>query len=159
MIRSYSELYNINCKILRFFTVYGPYGRPDMAVFSFVKKIINNQTINLYNFGNHSRDFTYIDDVIKGIYKTSFKEKLKEQKFNIYNIAAGKNEKLIKLVKIIEEKLGKKAKIKYKSLQLGDMKNTHANIDKIKKFYKNHKPTSIEKGIEAFLRWYEGFYK
>ena len=89
MIKSYCNLYKIQSLVLRFFTVYGPYGRPDMAVYKFVKKIKSNQPIALFNYGRHSRDFTYIDDVIKNIYHLSFKKNLKKDNFDVFNIASG----------------------------------------------------------------------
>ena len=159
MIKSYCNLYKIQSLALRFFTVYGPYGRPDMAVYKFVKKIKSNQTIALFNYGRHSRDFTYIDDVIKNIYHLSFKKNLKKNNFEVFNIAAGKNEKLIDLVKIIEKVIKKKAKIKYEGLQTGDMQDTHADVSKLKKEFYNYKPTSLNKGIKKFIEWYEDFYK
>ena len=157
----YSKFYNINCIGLRFFTVYGPYGRPDMALFKFVKNIYLNKPIDLYNYGNHKRDFTYIDDTIKAIMLII--DKMKLNKFyginKIYNVSKGKGEKLIDFLKIIEKKIGKKANINYLSMQNGDMKNTHGSISKIKKDYNFNPKTTIDNGIEKFVNWYKKFYE
>lgn len=156
MIKSYSHLYNIEAIIFRFFTVYGPYGRPDMAIYNFVEKILNNKKITLFNNGNHSRDFTFIDDLIKSVYRISFKKRSKKKNhYQIYNVAAGENIKLKKLITLIEKITKKKANIKYTSIQKGDMKDTHANINKLKKYYSNYNSIDFEKGIEKFIKWYK----
>ena len=133
---SYSCLFNLETIGLRFFTVYGPWGRPDMALFKFVKNIINKKTIDVYNYGNHNRDFTYIDDIVSGIdllvkSKKIFKQKPKKIKshtsvfpFRIFNIGNSKSVKLMDYIKIIEKNLNMKAKKKYLPLQKGDIKIT-----------------------------------
>ena len=173
MAHSYSHLYNIPTTGLRFFTVYGPWGRPDMAIFKFVKAIKNNTKIKVYNYGNSERDFTYIDDVVNGILK--IRNKIPKQNklwkkdnisiakssapYAIYNVGSGKTIKLNKLIKIIENVVGKKAKIKYESIQPGDVASTISDnkdlIDLI-----NYKPQyDIEKGVKSFYKWYKKNYK
>ena len=131
---SYSRLYKIRCTGLRFFTVYGPWGRPDMALFKFVKNIFNNKSINIYNKGHHYRDFTYIDDVIYLTLKISESKKFfnKESYHRILNIGTGNPEPLKKYLNIIENKIGKKAKVKYLKIQKGDMVKTYACVNKLK---------------------------
>ena len=154
---SYNKVYKINCIGLRFFTVYGPWGRPDMALFKFVKNILKNKEIEVYNFGDMSRDFTYIDDVVEGIFKL-FKKDLKKGN-HIFNIGNSSPVKLMDFVKKIEEKLNKKAKIKYKPLQVGDVKSTYANTKKLKQIINFQPSTKIQKGIEDFVDWYLQYYK
>jgi len=154
MAYSYSSTYKLPCTGLRFFTVYGPYGRPDMAIYKFTENIINNKPIDLYNHGNHQRDFTYIDDVISAINSLLFKEIKNKIPFKIFNIGKGYSNTLMEYLREIEKNLGKKAKLKNKSLQPGDIKKTHADISSLKK-YINYKPkTDIKLGINKFVSWY-----
>ncbi len=158
MAHSYSYTYNIPCTGVRFFTVYGPFGRPDMALFKFTKNIIENKKVELYNNGNHLRDFTYIDDIIEGIYSLTFKSSKKSVPFNIFNIGNGNPKKLLNYLKLIEKNLQKKAKIKKLPLQKGDIIKTHSDIRKLKK-YSNYKPkTDIDIGISKFIEWYKDYY-
>ena len=147
---------------LRFFTVYGPWGRPDMAIFKFTKKILNNQPIQIFNHGNHFRDFTYIDDIVNGIIKASKRKNLKKNKlktnFEILNIGYGQPVKLMDCVKILEKNLGKTAKKKYLSFQKGDMHKTYSNNNKIEKMIKYKTSTNIEEGIKKFVMWYKKYY-
>ncbi len=161
MAYSYSKLYQIEMVCLRFFTVYGPWGRPDMALFDFVKKIINKKSITLFNYGKHTRDFTYIDDAVKGIEKSlHFKfKKLTKIKYIVFNVGYGKNVELITFVKIIEKLLNIKAKIKFLPLQKGDVVNTFSNISKTKKYLKYNPKININSGIKKFLDWYMKYYK
>ncbi len=156
---SYSNLYKLPCTGLRFFTVYGPYGRPDMALFKFTKNIIKGKQIELYNNGNHTRDFTYIDDVVESIYKILLKPNLKKIPYNILNICSNNPISLINFIKIIEKNLKTKAKIKYLSFQKGDVKKTHGNNLKVKKYLKNYKMIKIEDGVSRFINWYKTYYK
>lgn len=170
---SYSYIYKLPTTGLRFFTVYGPWGRPDMALFKFTKNILSNKKIEIFNFGDHSRDFTYIDDIVQGIVKSinkipktnkNFKflnPKLGESTapFTIYNIGNGKKVKLMKYVSEIEKYLNKDAKKKYKKLQKGDIQDTHSNLQKIKKNLGYKSKTSIKIGIKNFLNWYLRYYK
>ena len=157
MAYSYSCLFNLKCIGLRFFTVYGPWGRPDMSLFRFVESILKNKFIEIYNKGNHYRDFTYIDDCISGILKiTNIKMK---RNFEVFNIASGKPIKLLKFIEIIEKKLGINAKKKYLGLQKGDSIGTFASIKKISTLTKYKPMVSIEEGISIFVNWYKSFYK
>lgn len=161
MAHSYSTLYKIETVCLRFFTVYGPWGRPDMALFDFVKKIIEKKPINLFNNGKHSRDFTYIDDVVDGIKKCLVFKFLKKdkKKFIIFNIGYGKSVKLITFVKTIEQFLRTKAKLNFLPLQKGDIIKTYSNISRTKKYLKYNPKTQISVGINKFVKWYLTYYK
>ncbi len=149
---SYANIYNLNSTALRFFTVYGPYGRPDMALYKFTKNILENKKIDLYNKGNHIRDFTYIDDVVESLVLL-FKVK-KNNTFEVYNIAGGKPESLKKYIKEIEKNLKLDAKFRNLSLQKGDIVKTHASSNKLSKAIKYKPKTRISKGIENFIKWY-----
>jgi len=159
LAHSYSYIYNLPCTALRFFTVYGPYGRPDMALFKFTKNILENKKIQLYNNGNHSRDFTYISDIVSGIYSVLKKNNRTKNLFNIFNIGNGNSRKLKDYLKTIEKKLNKKAKITNLPLQLGDIRKTHSDISVLNN-YSNYLPkTDIEEGIDKFIDWYLEYYK
>ena len=165
MAYSYSHLYNIPCTGLRFFTVYGPWGRPDMAYFKFVKQILNNETINIFGQGNMARDFTYIDDVVTALVSLISiipKINLKKKKFaphEIFNIGNNKSEKLERFIHIIERELNKKAIRNYMEMQPGDVINTWADTKKINKVLKFSPEISIEEGLPLFIRWYKSHYK
>ena len=128
MAHSYSYIYKIPCTGVRFFTVYGPFGRPDMALFKFTKNILNNKPIELFNKGNHLRDFTYVDDIVDGIYLLIKKQSKKSIPYEIFNIGNGNPKKLLDYLKNIEKNLNKKAKIKKLPLQTGDIVKTHSDI-------------------------------
>ncbi len=155
MAKSYSHLFELNTIGLRFFTVYGPWGRPDMAMYIFADKISNNQPIQVFNNGIMKRDFTYISDIIQGVV-ASIESTFKCEVFNLGN---NSSENLIDMIKLIEQGLGKKAKIDYMGMQLGDVKETFADIEySIKNL--NYKPTtSIKKGIPKFLDWFMSYKK
>ena len=161
---SYNFQYNIPIVALRFFTVYGPWGRPDMALFNFTKKIFEKKTIEVYNNGNHFRDFTYIDDIVKKVIlvfdKTKVHKKdLLKNKFSIYNIGNGKPQKLMKFIELIEKEINLKAKIKYLPSQQGDMIGTHADMKKFNKDFKKIKNIPLAKGIKNFINWFKKYYK
>ena len=158
---SYSRLYKIRCTGLRFFTVYGPWGRPDMALFKFVKNIFNNKSINIYNRGYHYRDFTYIDDVIYLTIKISKSKKFfnKKNYHRILNIGTGNPEPLKKYLNIIENKIGKRAKVKNLEIQKGDMVKTYACVKKLKKIVNIKNRINLEKGISNFVEWYKDYHK
>jgi len=159
LAHSYSYIYNLPCTALRFFTVYGPYGRPDMALFKFTKNILENKKIQLYNNGNHSRDFTYISDIVSGIFSILKKNNKTNNLFNTFNIGNGNSRKLKDYLKTIEKKLNKKAKITNLPLQLGDIKKTHSDISSLNN-YSNYMPkTDIEEGIDKFIDWYLEYYR
>jgi UDP-glucuronate 4-epimerase len=160
MAFSYSHLYNLKCTGLRFFTVYGPWGRPDMAYFKFVKNIINDVPIDVYGNGKVSRDFTFIDDIVEGVISAlDLGEKMINN--NIYEIFNLGNNKLVDVksfIETIERILDKKAIKNYVEMQLGDMDKTLACIDK-SKYVLNYSPkTNIEEGLKVFINWYKKFY-
>ena len=153
----YSHLFKIKCIGLRFFTVYGPWGRPDMATFIFTKKILENKKINIFNYGNMKRDFTYIDDIVKGI-KGAVNLK-GDYKHKIYNLGNNKPESLKRFIAIIEKKLGIKAKRNLLPMQPGDVAKTSANIVESRKELNFNPKTSIIEGIPRFIDWYKQYYK
>ena len=173
MGHSYSYINNLPITFLRFFTVYGPWGRPDMSLFLFVKNIINNKPIFINNKGNHSRDFTYVDDITDGVIKVFKKIPKKNKKWNpksldqsssvapfkIINLGNGKRIKLMKYVNLIEKKLGKKAKVIFKGMQKGDIKDTLSDLNDTKKYISYKPKTKINKGISNFIDWYKSYYK
>jgi UDP-glucuronate 4-epimerase len=153
----YSNLYNMNFIGLRFFTVYGPWGRPDMSPFIFVKKILEKKKIALYDNGKGSRDFTYIDDVSLSILKIVDKFRIDKKLPNneIFNIGYGNPIRVIDFIKIIEKNLNIKAKILMKNLRRVDMKKTYSNSKKFLKFYKFKPSTSLQEGMGKFIKWYK----
>ena len=156
---SYSYIYNLPTTGLRFFTVYGPYGRPDMAIFKFTKNILNNKKINLFNHGKHTRDFTFINYVAEAVVKIIDKYPSQKIPYEIYNIGGSKPITLMNFINILEKNLGKKAKIKYLKLQKGDVKKTHAsNAKLIKKINFKSKPLDVKFGVKLFTEWYKNFY-
>jgi UDP-glucuronate 4-epimerase len=173
MAHAYSYLYKLPTTGLRFFTVYGPWGRPDMALFKFTKAILEEKQIDVYNHGNHTRDFTYIDDIVKGLTKTIDNQATKDSNWNsnhpnpasskapwrIYNIGNNKPVKLMYYIEILEKTLKKKAKINFLPLQPGDVSDTYASTESLKQNF-NYKPsTSVEDGISNFVSWYKEFYQ
>ena len=160
MANAYNDLYKINFIGLRFFTVYGPWGRPDMSIHKFTNLIINNKPIDVFNYGKHSRDFTYIDDVVEGISLVSLKKNkyFSNNYSEIYNIGGDHPVTLNTLIKEIEKNLGKKAKKNLMPLQMGDVKKTVSNIKKMKKHYGFSPKTSINEGIKNFVDWYKSYY-
>mgnify|MGYP001174540799 CR=1 FL=1 len=159
MAYSYSNLYNIKILGLRFFTAYGPYGRPDMAYYKFTKKIINGKKIDLFNNGNHMRDFTYIDDVINAILILEKNFKKIKSKFEIFNIGASRPISLKFFLSILEKNLGKKAKTRMISFQKGDVTITRASISKLTKLTGFRPRIEISDGIKKFIKWYKDFHK
>mgnify|MGYP006074977193 CR=1 FL=1 len=173
MAHTYSYLYQLPTTGLRFFTVYGPWGRPDMALFKFTKNILEGKQIDVFNHGKHTRDFTYIDDIVEGIIKTLDNPATSNGNWNskqpdpatskapwcIYNIGNNKPVQLMDYIDALEKTIGKKAKINFLPLQLGDVPDTYADIDNLKiKF--NYKPsTSVIKGVFNFVKWYKDYYQ
>ena len=153
LAESYSRNFRLRCVGLRFFTVYGPFGRPDMAYYSFLENLKKNRKIKVFNKGKMKRDFTYIDDVVSGILSV-IKTKI-NNKHEILNIGKGKPDNLMSLIYFLEKNYNKKFKIDYiKNIPLGDIRKTFANVDKAKKII-NWKPkTSLKIGIEKFVSWY-----
>ena len=162
MAYSYSNIYKLNTVGLRFFTVYGPFGRPDMTPFNFLNQFFKNETIKIFNFGKHERDFTFIEDTINTIillFKEYEKKKKLNSHFEIFNIARGKSEKLLNYIELLEKILGKKIKKKFIKVQSGDVEKTFACIKKIKQFTKYKARFDIKFGILNFVNWYKSFYK
>lgn len=154
----YSDLYNINSIGLRFFTVYGPWGRPDMAYFSFTSAIINDEEILIYNNGNLERDFTYIDDVVTGLIEIVEGDFSLIKNHEIFNIGRGRPVSLMYFVKTLEKNIGKKAKTKMVGMQPGDVNVTFSDTKKLEKIY-NYKPeTDFETGLSNFYNWYKNYY-
>ena len=158
MAHSYSQRYNIETIGLRFFTVYGPWGRPDMALFLFTKAILNAQPIKVFNNGNLSRDFTYIDDIIDGVEATLLKPSKNKQLYKLYNIGNSQPVQLLDFIKAIEKSTGKTAKKLLMPMQAGDVNRTWANVEQFKTDYDSQPSTSIASGVEAFVGWYKSYY-
>lgn len=154
---SYSHLYKLPIKILRFFTVYGPWGRPDMAYFQFTQKIIKGKKIKIFNKGNHYRDFTYITDIVDFIEKV-IKTKPNKKLFEILNLGKGKPQKLKDFISIIERKLKKKSNKTYIAMQKGDMLGTYADMRYSKKNYKLKAKVNLKDGIGFFIDWFKKYY-
>ncbi|ELS04635.1 nucleoside-diphosphate-sugar epimerase [Xenococcus sp. PCC 7305] len=167
MAHAYSHLYKIPTTGLRFFTVYGPWGRPDMAYFKFVKAIQTNQPIDVYNFGKMKRDFTYIDDIVEGITRVMRKppqvnidpDNSSQAAYKIYNIGNNSPVELMHFIEVIEQELGKKAQKNMLPMQAGDVPMTYADVDDLMKDVGFKPSTSIETGIHNFIEWYRDYFK
>ncbi|MCJ0971247.1 NAD-dependent epimerase [Mammaliicoccus sciuri] len=172
MAHTYSHLYNLPTTGLRFFTVYGPWGRPDMALFKFTKAIVNDEEIDVYNHGNMMRDFTYVDDIVEAIGRLVKKPAKPNPEwsganpdpsssyapYKIYNIGNNSPVRLMEFVEAIENKLGKKAKKNYMDLQPGDVPETYANVDDLFNNIDFKPETTIQDGVNQFVDWYLGYY-
>ena len=172
MAHSYSHLYQLPTTGLRFFTVYGPWGRPDMALFKFTKAILEDESIDVFNFGNHTRDFTYIDDIINGIVKTIDNPATSNSNWDsnnpdqgnskapwcIFNIGNNNPVKLMDYIKALEENLKKKAKINFLPLQPGDVTDTFASTRRLKEKFDYSPATSVSDGVSKFVKWYKDYY-
>ncbi|MDC0906775.1 NAD-dependent epimerase [Gammaproteobacteria bacterium] len=173
MAHTYSSLYQLPTTGLRFFTVYGPWGRPDMALFTFTKAIIEGKSINLYNNGKHKRDFTYIDDIVTGIIACLDHTPKSDSGWNgktpnpgtsfapwkVYNIGNSNPVELMDYVETLERHLGRKANKRFLPLQQGDVPNTAANVDALIRDVNYSPNTPIEVGIKEFVEWYIDFYR
>jgi UDP-glucuronate 4-epimerase len=157
LAHAFSHIYNLKTTGLRFFTVYGPWGRPDMAYYKFVKAILADEKISVYNHGKLERDFTYIDDIVNGIVRiieAGFISTSKNQNYALYNIGAGNPVKLMDFISIIEKHLSKKAIIEMLPMQNGDVYQTWADINDLIKNYHYTPSTKLDKGIKNFVHWY-----
>jgi UDP-glucuronate 4-epimerase len=162
----YAHLYGLPVIGLRFFTVYGPWGRPDMALFKFCKAIFEGLPIDVYNDGRMLRDFTYIDDVSEGVVRIlqrppevcSSDGSTQTPPYQIYNIGNNRPVELMKLIRVLEEKIGKKATIQFLPMQPGDVPVTYADIEKLSQAVGYHPSTAIEEGVGHFVDWYRGYY-
>ncbi|MGN0376388.1 MAG: NAD-dependent epimerase [Suilimivivens sp.] len=162
MAYSYSKLYQIPLTGLRFFTVYGPMGRPDMAYFKFAKKIMSDKPIQIYNNGDMLRDFTYIDDIVTGVENILCNPPAKDENgaaYKIYNIGNNKPEKLMDYIAVLEKCLGKEAKKEYLPMQPGDVYETYADVSELMTDYGFKPATTIEEGLSKFAQWFLEYYK
>ncbi len=173
MAHTYSSLYQLPTTGLRFFTVYGPWGRPDMALFKFTKNILEGKAIDVYNHGNHKRDFTYIDDIVEGVIRTLDKLPAPNPDWNgdapdsatsyapyrIYNIGNNQPVELMRYIEVLEQCLGKKAEKNMLPLQQGDVPATYADIDALSRDVGFRPDTPIETGIANFVTWYRDYYQ
>jgi UDP-glucuronate 4-epimerase len=172
MAHSYSHLYGVPCTGLRFFTVYGPMGRPDMAYFLFTKAILAGEPINVFNNGKMQRDFTYIDDIVEGVVRIIARPPMPNPDFDkatpdsatswapyhIYNIGNNNVETLMHFIEVLEDCLGRKAVKNYLPMQDGDVTATYANVEDLVRDFDFKPSTSIETGLENFVKWYKGYY-
>lgn len=174
MAHAYAQLFQIPCTGLRFFTVYGPWGRPDMALFKFTKAILAGEPIPVFNHGHHSRDFTYIDDIVKGTLSALLgspaaphpdwdprdpRPDLSSAPYRIFNIGNTTQVKLSRMIEILEDCLGKKAKIEYLPKQAGDVEATWASVEALHQAVGYEASTPIEVGVANFVRWYRDYYQ
>ncbi|MEO0548150.1 MAG: NAD-dependent epimerase [Pseudomonadota bacterium] len=173
MAHSYSHLFGIPTTGLRFFTVYGPWGRPDMALFLFTKNIIEGKPITVFNYGNHTRDFTFVEDIVEGVVRVADQPATpnpdwdgenpdpctSSAPYRVYNIGNNAPVKLMDYVAAVETALDKKAEIEYLPMQLGDVPNTFADVSELQKAVNYTPPTGVEKGVKAFVDWYRLYYK
>jgi len=155
MAYTYHHLFGLNCIGLRFFTVYGPWGRPDMALFKFTKNIISGKQIDVYNNGDMARDFTYIDDIVAGVVVAIDKD----FSYEIFNLARGQSIKLTYYISELERSLGKEAYKNMMPMQPGDVKVTSADISKARKLLDYEPCVSVEEGVANFVDWYREYYK
>jgi UDP-glucuronate 4-epimerase len=173
MAHSYSHLYRMPTTGLRFFTVYGPWGRPDMSLFIFTKKILAGEPIDVFNNGNHSRDFTYVDDIVEGVVRVVDNIAVPNLEwsgnnpdpasstapYRIYNIGNNQPVELMRFIEIIEDCLGKKADKNFLPMQPGDVPSTYADVDDLINDISFSPSTSMETGIARFVEWYIEYYK
>lgn len=172
MAHTYSHLYGLPTTGLRFFTVYGPWGRPDMALFLFTKSILDGKPIDVFNYGNHRRDFTFIDDIVEGVTRTLDKVAAENENwsgdtpdpgtskapFKIYNIGNNNPVNLMDYISTLEDALGKKAEKNMLPLQLGDVPDTYADVQDLVNDVGYKPETTIKEGIGKFVEWYKGYY-
>lgn len=161
MAHTYSHLYNIPTTGLRFFTVYGPWGRPDMAPILFAKAIINGEPISVFNNGDLSRDFTYIDDIVNGVVKVIDKAPISEGQipYKLYNIGCSNPVKLMDFINTLEETIGKKAKMIMKPMQKGDVYQTYADTSSLENDFGYKPKIYLKAGIDYFINWFDNYYK
>lgn len=173
MAHTYSHLYQLPTTGLRFFTVYGPWGRPDMAPFKFTKAISEGNSIDVYNYGNHKRDFTYIDDIVEGVVGSAMHTATSDPSWNalspspssskapwrVYNIGAQTPVHLLTFIETIEQSLGKEAQKNMLPMQPGDVEATYADVEALVEAIGYRPNTSLEQGIKNFVDWYTDFYK
>ncbi len=173
MAHTYSHLYNLPTTGLRFFTVYGPWGRPDMAMFIFTRKILAGEPIDVFNHGHHKRDFTYIDDIVEGVVRTLDRVAAPDTDwsgkhpdpgtsrapYRIYNIGSNNPVELSRFIEVIEERTGKKAMKNFLPMQPGDVPATYANVDSLIEDVGYKPSTTVEEGVARFVDWYRDYYQ
>lgn len=155
---SYSHVYSLPTTGLRFFTVYGPWGRPDMAYFSFTKNIIEGKKIQVFNYGELARDFTYIDDIVEAIYRIVLNGVVDAIPYKLYNIGSNRPIQIKRFISTLEYIIGKKALIEYLPMQEGDVKVTHADISDLKEDIGFYPSTTLDTGLRKFVDWYSLYY-
>ena len=155
---SYHNLYNLPCTGLRFFTVYGPWGRPDMAYYSFTEAIVKGETIKVFNNGDLKRDFTYIDDIIESIYRLIKVDLVSEDDMNrVLNIGNNSPEKLLDFIKILEDEIGIEAVKEFLPMQQGDVYETYADMEQLKSLIGFTPMIDLKSGIQRYIKWYNGY--
>ena len=173
MAHNYAHLFGIPCTGLRFFTVYGPWGRPDMALFLFTRKILAGEPIDVFNHGHHTRDFTYVGDIVEGVMRTLDTPAAPNPEwdsnnpdpasssapYRLYNIGSNNPINLSRYIEVLEETLGIKAKMNMLPLQPGDVPDTYANVDDLVRDMAYQPDTPIEVGIAEFVKWYKSYYQ
>lgn len=168
MAHTYSHLYNIPTTGLRFFTVYGPWGRPDMAPFLFADAIIKGKPIKVFNHGDMMRDFTYIDDIVEGVIRVMDKpatsdinarEASTHAPYRLFNIGNNSPEKLLDFIALLEQSIGKKAQKEFLAMQPGDVKSTYADTTALNEWVGFKPNTSLQTGVEKFVSWYRDYYQ
>ena len=173
MAHTYSHLYNLPTTGLRFFTVYGPWGRPDMALFKFTKAILAGEPIKVFNYGKHRRDFTYVDDIVEGIIRILDRPASANLDWNgaqpdpgtskapwrVYNIGNNSPVELMDYIGALEKALGKKAEMEFLPLQAGDVPDTYADVDDLVQEFQYKPETSVDEGIARFVEWYRDYFK
>jgi UDP-glucuronate 4-epimerase len=172
MAHTYASLYGLPVTGLRFFTVYGPFGRPDMALFLFAKNILAGKPIDVFNYGNHRRDFTYVDDIVQGVVRSSDHiatpnpnwdsdapdPGTSKAPYRIYNIGNQQPVELMKYIEVLEDCLGRKAVKNMLPLQLGDVPDTYADVEDLVNDIGYKPQTSVEVGVRRFVDWYLDYY-
>ena len=161
MAHAYSHLFNLATTGLRFFTVYGPWGRPDMALFEFTRRILADQPIDVFNHGNHRRDFTYIDDIVEGVVRVLDQPPRADAgspPYRLYNIGNNEPVELLRFIEVIEDALGRRARKNLLPMQAGDVPTTYADIEPLVRDFGYRPRTSIETGVARFVDWYRDYY-
>lgn len=172
MAHTYASSFGLPCTGLRFFTVYGPWGRPDMALFLFTKAILADEPISVFNYGKMRRDFTYVDDIVEGIFRLMAKVPTPNDKwdsrnpdpsfsfapYRLFNIGNNQPVELMDYIRAIEESLGKEAKINFEPIQIGDVPETYADVSQLEKEVNYRPSTPIQHGVKNFVEWYKEFY-
>jgi len=173
MAHTYSHLYGLPVTGLRFFTVYGPWGRPDMALFLFTKRILAGEPIDVFNYGKHRRDFTYIDDIVEGVIRTLDRipepnpdwsgdapdSATSKAPYRLYNIGNNQPVELMRYIEVLEENLGKKAEKNLLPLQPGDVPDTYADVQDLMNDVGFKPETTVEEGVKRFVSWYRDYYR